>query len=176
MSRCRNIETLRPFISTAKLLKSCYKLTIIATKFIITTRKVAIITRKVAIITTKVAITATLTQIYFLILQSKTKKDMEPHTDRAASKREQAQTHRVQLMMLDIDGVLTQHQATPTDVLTAAQALAVSAIGDLTNKTYQTSAVSPQTSDSLHRFADLAAEQIRAAMHARIDEGKRADW
>lgn len=94
---------------------------------------------------------------------------MEPHT-------EQAQTHRVQLMMLDIDGVLTQHQATPTDVLTAAQALAVSAIGDLTNKTYQTSAVSPQTSDSLHKAADAIADQIRAAMHARIDEGRRADW
>ena len=128
---------------------------------------------------------------------------MEPHTDRAASKREQAQTHRVQLMMLDIDGVLTQHQATPTDVLTAAQALAVSAIGDLVNKAAvpagspagQQAAVpvgnvqcsslrsgaggtmfNVQSSDALHRFADLAADQIRAAMHARIDEGKRADW
>ena len=81
-----------------------------------------------------------------------------------------------QLMMLDIDGILTHHHATPTDILTAAQALAVSAVGDLTNKTYQTSAVSPQTSDSLHRFADGAAEQIREAMHRRIDEGKLPDW
>lgn len=80
------------------------------------------------------------------------------------------------MMMLDIDGVLTHHDATPIDVLTAAQALATSAIGDLTNKTYQTSDISPQTSDSLHRFADLAADQIRAALHARIDLGHRPDW
>ena len=79
-------------------------------------------------------------------------------------------------MMLDIDGVLTQHKATPTDVLTAAQALAVSAIGDLTNKTYQTSSVSPKTSTSLHRFADLAADQIRTAMHMRIGAGPQPEW
>jgi hypothetical protein len=29
---------------------------------------------------------------------------------------------------------------------------------------------------ALHRFADLAADQIRAALHARIDEGPRPDW
>lgn len=85
---------------------------------------------------------------------------------------EKAQT----MMMLDIDGVLTQHKATPTDVLTAAQLLAVSAIGDLTNKTYQTSAVSPQTSDSLHRLADGIADQIRTAMHMRIGAGPQPDW
>ena len=86
-------------------------------------------------------------------------------------------------MMLDIDGVLTQHKATPTDVLTAAQLLAVSAIGDLTNKAnavpdsnVQSSMVNVQSSEALHRFADLAAEQIRTAMHARIDEGKLPEW
>ena len=72
------------------------------------------------------------------------------------------------MMMLDIDGVLTRHHATPTDVLAAAQALATSAIGDLANK--------GNLPDTLHRAADAIAEQIRAALHKRIDEGKRPDW
>ena len=72
------------------------------------------------------------------------------------------------MMMLDIDGVLTRHHATPTDVLAAAQALATSAIGDLANKGNQP--------DILHPLADAIAEQIRAALHKRIDEGKRPDW
>lgn len=80
------------------------------------------------------------------------------------------------MMMLDIDGVLTRHHATATDVLAAAQALATSAIGDLVNKSHQPSAISPQTSEALHRAADAIAEQIRAALHKRIDEGKRPDW
>ena len=73
------------------------------------------------------------------------KNDMEDEDYKAASKREQddarishaereqARTHRVQMMMLDIDGILTRYEATTTDVLMAAQQLAVSAIGDLVN-------------------------------------------
>ena len=89
------------------------------------------------------------------------------------------------MMMLDIDGILTHHDATPTDVLTAAQALAVSAVGDLTNKTFngqcsmvngQCSTVNGQSSAALHRFADGIADQIRAALHARIDLGLQPDW
>lgn len=75
---------------------------------------------------------------------------------------------KLQLMMLDIDGVLTQFEATPTDVLAAAQALATSAIGDLANK--------GNLPDTLHRAADAIAEQIRAALHTRIDEGKLPEW
>ena len=72
------------------------------------------------------------------------------------------------MMMLDIDGILTHHHATPIDVLTAAQALAVSAIGDLTNK--------GNDAESLHKAADAIAEQIRAALHKRIDLGLQPDW
>lgn len=75
---------------------------------------------------------------------------------------------RLKMMMLDIDGILTRYEATPTDVLAAAQALATSAIGDLTNK--------GNLPDTLHRAADAIAEQIRAALHKRIDEGKLPDW
>ena len=71
-------------------------------------------------------------------------------------------------MMLDIDGILTRYEATPTDVLAAAQALATSAIGDLTNK--------GNLPDTLHRAADAIAEQIRTALHARIAEGPKPDW
>jgi hypothetical protein len=83
---------------------------------------------------------------------------------------------RLKMMMLDIDGILTRYEATATDVLAAAQALATSAIGDLTNKTCHPSDISPQPSESLHRFADLAADQIRAALHTRILEGVKPDW
>ena len=72
------------------------------------------------------------------------------------------------MMMLDIDGILTRYEATTTDVLAAAQQMAVSAIGDLTNK-----GTDP---DALHKLADAIAEQIRAALHKRIDEGKLPDW
>ena len=75
---------------------------------------------------------------------------------------------QLRMMMLDIDGILTRHHATTTDVLTAAQALAASAIGDLTNK--------GNLPDTLHRAADTIAEQIRTALHARIAEGPRPDW
>ena len=75
---------------------------------------------------------------------------------------------QLQMMMLDIDGVLTRYEATPTDILTAAQALATSAIGDLANK--------GNLPDTLHKAADAIAEQIRAALHARIDQGKLPDW
>lgn len=75
---------------------------------------------------------------------------------------------KLKLMMLDIDEVLTRYDATPTDVLTAAQALATSAIGDLANK--------GNLPDALHKAADAIAEQIRAALHRRIDEGKLPDW
>jgi len=71
-------------------------------------------------------------------------------------------------MMLDLDGVLTKYGASSTDLLAVAQAVATSAIGDLVNK-----GASPE---SLHRFADLAAEQIRETLHKRIDEGPKPDW
>ena len=82
--------------------------------------------------------------------------------------REQARTHRVQLMMLDIDGILTRYEATAIDILAAAQALATSAVGDLANK--------GNLPDTLHKAADAIAEQIREALHKRIDEGERDDW
>ena len=72
------------------------------------------------------------------------------------------------MMMLDIDGVLTRHHADTTDVLAAAQQMAVSAVGDLANKGNQP--------DTLHRAADAIAEQIRAALHKRIDQGNLPDW
>ncbi len=72
------------------------------------------------------------------------------------------------MMMLDIDGVLTRHHADTTDVLAAAQAIATSAIGDLANK--------GNLPDALHKAADAIADQICAALHKRIDEGKRPDW
>ena len=71
-------------------------------------------------------------------------------------------------MMLDIDGVLTRHHADTTDVLAAAQQMAVSAVGDLANK--------GNLPDTLHRAADAIAEQIREALHKRIDKGKLPDW
>ena len=103
---------------------------------------------------------------------------------------------KLRLMMLDIDGILTRYEATPTDVLAAAQALAVSAIGDLVNKSavhadnnvqcsarpkgacYQRDArmFNVQSTEALHRAADGIADQIRAALHARINEGHRTDW
>lgn len=72
------------------------------------------------------------------------------------------------MMMLDIDGVLSRHGATAVDLLAAAQQMAVSAIGDLVNRGTDPGA--------LHRAADAIAEQIRAALHKRIDEGERPDW
>ena len=72
------------------------------------------------------------------------------------------------MMMLDIDGILTRYEATPTDVLAAAQQMAVSAVGDLRNH-----GADPE---ALHKAADAIAEQIRAALHKRIDEGVRSDW
>ena len=73
-----------------------------------------------------------------------------------------------QLMMLDIDEVLTRHGATTEQLLTAAQAIATAAIGDLANK--------GNLPDTLHRAADAIAEQIRAALHKRIEEGPKPDW
>ena len=70
--------------------------------------------------------------------------------------------------MLDIDGVLTRYEATTADVLAAAQQMAVSAIGHLVNK--------GSDPEALHRAADAIAEQIREALHKRIDEGVRSDW
>lgn len=73
------------------------------------------------------------------------------------------------MMMLDIDGVLTKYNASVTDVLAAAQALATSAIGHLVNNG-QCSMVNGQS------LADAIAEQIREALHKRIAEGKKPDW
>ena len=84
------------------------------------------------------------------------------------AEREQARTHRVQMMMLDIDEVLTRHGATTEQLLTVSQAIATAAIGDLANKGNQP--------DTLHKVADAIAEQIRAALHKRIDEGELPDW
>jgi hypothetical protein len=75
---------------------------------------------------------------------------------------------KLQMMMLDIDGVLTRHHADTADVLAAAQQMAVSAIGDLANK--------GNLPDTLLKAADAIAEQIRAALHARIAEGPKPDW
>lgn len=72
------------------------------------------------------------------------------------------------MMMLDIDGILSRHAATPVDLLVASQAIAASAIGDLANK-----GTPPEV---LHRVANGFATQLAAALHKRIDEGKRPDW
>lgn len=72
------------------------------------------------------------------------------------------------MMMLDIDGILTRNGADTTEVLAAAQQMAVSAVGDLLNK--------GSDPEALHKAADAIAEQIRAALHARIDEGPKPDW
>lgn len=100
----------------------------------------------------------------------------------------------LRMMMLDIDGVLTRHHADTTDVLAAAQALATSAIGDLTNavskrEESQARLGYPEREqgradrlnkgnlpDTLHPLADAIAEQIRAALHRRIAEGPKPDW
>ena len=103
--------------------------------------------------------------------------------------------HEIRMMMLDIDGVLTRHHATATDVLAAAQALATSAIGDLTNAVIKREESQARLDypereqgradrlnkgtdqiEALHRAADAIAEQIREALHKRIDEGERDDW
>jgi hypothetical protein len=77
-------------------------------------------------------------------------------------------TQELQLMMLDIDEVLTRHGATTEQLLTAAQAIATAAIGDLINK--------GSDPDALHKAADAIAEQICTALHARIAEGPKPDW
>ena len=76
---------------------------------------------------------------------------------------------KLQMMMLDIDGILTRYEATTADVLAAAQQMAVSAIGHLVNNG-QCSMVNGQS------LADAIAEQIRAALHKRILEGPKPDW
>ena len=97
---------------------------------------------------------------------------------------------QLRMMMLDIDGILTRYEATTADVLAAAQQMAVSAIGHLVNRVGESSGTGsadssdatasgdqvPVPSDSLHPLADAIAEQIRAALHKRIDEGKLPDW
>lgn len=83
-------------------------------------------------------------------------------------------TQELRMMMLDIDGILTHHHATPTDVLTAAQALATSAIGDLCNKTAATAPAAsrvrrgfPASSAApLHRAAASSAASVRRGLPA----------
>lgn len=75
---------------------------------------------------------------------------------------------KTQMMMLDIDGVLNQHQPDTEQMMTAAQAIATSAIGQLVNQGVN--------ADALHRFTDMAAEQIRKALHQRINDGRKPDW
>lgn len=102
--------------------------------------------------------------------------------------------HEIQLMMLDIDGILTRYEATTADVLAAAQQMAVSAVGHLVNAAIKREQDDARIShaereqgraerlnkgtdpDTLHRAADAIAEQIRTALHKRIDEGKLPDW
>lgn len=48
-------------------------------------------------------------------------------------KKRKEKDFRTQLMMLDIDGVLNQHQPDTEQMMTAAQAIATSAIGQLVN-------------------------------------------
>lgn len=98
--------------------------------------------------------------------------------------------HELRMMMLDIDGILTRYEATTADVLAAAQQMAVSAIGHLVNHAGESSGTGsadssdatasedqvPVPSDSLHSLADAIAEQIRTALHKRIDQGKLPDW
>lgn len=75
---------------------------------------------------------------------------------------------KLRMMMLDIDGILTRYGADTTEVLAAAQQMAVSAVGDLLNK--------GSDPEALHKAADAIAEQIRTALHARIAEGPKPDW
>ena len=84
--------------------------------------------------------------------------------------------------MLDIDGILTRYEATTTDVLAAAQQMAVSAIGHLVNQGDRSLDV-PNGNQGpvplihpLDSLADAIAEQIREALHKRIAEGKKPDW
>lgn len=49
-------------------------------------------------------------------------------------KKRKEKDFRTQLMMLDIDGVLNQHQPDTEQMMTAAQAIATSAIGQLVNQ------------------------------------------
>lgn len=76
--------------------------------------------------------------------------------------------HEIQLMMLDIDEVLTRHGADTVEVLAAAERMAVAAIGDFINR-----GVSPETA---HKAADAVSEHIRKELHLRILEGPKPDW
>lgn len=75
---------------------------------------------------------------------------------------------RLRMMMLDIDGILTRYGADTTEVLAAAQQMAVSAIGDLINR-----GVPPAKA---HPLADAVTEHIRKELHTRILEGRKPDW
>lgn len=75
---------------------------------------------------------------------------------------------RLQMMMLDIDGILTRYGADTTEVLAAAERMAVAAIGDFINR-----GVPPAT---VHRAADAVTEHIRKELHVRILEGPKPDW
>ena len=83
-------------------------------------------------------------------------------------KKRKEKDFRTQLMMLDIDGVLNQHQPDTEQMMTAAQVIATSAIGQMVNQGVN--------ADALHRFADMAAEQIGKALHQRIADGRKPDW
>lgn len=71
-------------------------------------------------------------------------------------------------MMLDIDGILTRYGADTTEVLAAAERMAVAAIGDFINR-----GVPPAT---VHTAADAVTEHIRKELHVRILEGPKPDW
>ena len=95
------------------------------------------------------------------------------------------------MMMLDIDGILTRYGADTTEVLAAAQQMAVSAVGHLVNQesegesegqvldsSQRNQATCPSDSPTcpLDSLADAIAEQIRTALHKRIAEGPKPDW
>ena len=101
---------------------------------------------------------------------------------------------QLQMMMLDIDGILTRYKATTADVLAAAQQMAVSAVGDLVNHVGESSGTGsererqsrgqapgakpsePVPMTTLAALADAIADQISAALHNRIAEGIKPDW
>lgn len=75
---------------------------------------------------------------------------------------------RLQMMMLDIDGILTRYGADTTEVLAAAERMAVAAIGDFINR-----GTDP---DALRKAADAITEHIRKELHTRILAGPKPDW
>lgn len=79
-----------------------------------------------------------------------------------------------QKMMLAIESIFTKHGATSADRFTAAQSIGVNAIGEIVNKD-PNYAATPDGNNELHRFAEAIANQIRTALHLRINVGDNKD-